>query len=82
MSRMKRNRVHREVVVQRVRLVQRDRECGGCRGGHDHRAGDEGGLAGADPSAPALSAIPEVLKMPEVPEVPEMMCFPGLCGSL
>jgi hypothetical protein len=85
MNRMERNRLHREVIVQGVGLVQSDRERRGCRGGQDHRAGYESGLTRADPPVPALAAIPEVLKMPEVPqvpEVPEMVCFPGLFGSL
>ena len=50
---MQRNRVHREVVVQLVGLVQRDRERRGGRGGHDHRAGHEGGLTGPHPAVPA-----------------------------
>jgi hypothetical protein len=84
MSRMERNGLHREVVVQTVGLVQPDRERGGGRRGHNHRAADDGGLTRADPPVPAVLAIPEVLKMPEmaqVPEVPEMVCFPGLAGS-
>jgi|HubBroStandDraft_3_1064219.scaffolds.fasta_scaffold900179_2 hypothetical protein len=67
MRRTKRNRVHREVIVQAVGLVQSDRKRQGRRGAHDYRCGDDGGLAGADPPVPAISVIPEVLKMPEVP---------------
>jgi hypothetical protein len=55
------------VIVQGVGLVQSDRECRGRRGGHDHRGGDDGGLAGADPPVRAIPVIPEVLKVPEVP---------------
>ena len=52
--------------MQAVGLVQPDRERGGGRRGHDHRAGDDGGLTGADPPVPTVPAIPEVLKMPDV----------------
>jgi hypothetical protein len=65
-KRTKRNGLLREVIVQGVGLVQSDRECRGRRGGHDHRGGDDGGLAGANPPVRAISVIPEVLKVPKV----------------
>ena len=67
MRRTKRNSLLREVIVQGVGLVQSERERRGRRGGHEHRRGEDGGLAGADPPVPAISPIPEVLKVPEVP---------------
>lgn len=66
MRRTKGNSLLREVIVQGVGLVQADRERRGRRRGHDHRRGDDGGLAGADPPVPAISVIPEVLKVPQV----------------